>query len=293
MRNPEERPRQFAVKYKKGAEYDEPAVNRRGFDDEDEPRRRRAFSDDDESEGKKFFARRTLRDREEEEAEESRSYRTARASRRKFEEEYDDDEEEEDDRRKAPRIVRVFAWVALLAILFTCGYLGANYFFSWADKKGGPRVGDVYGSGSEVTQAQSQQSETTPTVGNATYNLYVPEDGKIIKRGIDIRKGLTEEDIEKVATIYIDGLKETNSLDNGVQLLNVFCSGDWLYLDMTSAFQKSMQTLGKEKGALVITGLVQTMKENFPPIKKIKFYIDGKESKVKTPVDLTQPWEIN
>ena len=35
----------------------------------------------------------------------------------------------------------------------------------------------------------------------------------------------------------------------------------------------------------------KTVSSNFPPVKKIKFYIDGKEATDKTPVDLTQPWE--
>ena len=85
------------------------------------------------------------------------------------------------------------------------------------------------------------------------YNLYIP-DGTAYTE-IEIKKGMAEEDIEKVASVYIDGLKETKMLDNNVRVLNVFKSGDWLYLDMTGAFSSSLKTLGKDKAAARSPGL--------------------------------------
>lgn len=283
MRDTDGRQRQFVVKSRKEPEYDEPAV-----------RRRRSFAEE-EDEGKArpgFFARRSLREREEEEAEEARLSQRSRRRAQEYYDSVDNDDEEEDEQRKAPKVVRIFSWIALLVILFAIGYLGANYFFSWADKKGGPRVGEVYGSGTEVTQSQNQAKSEEPVSSASTaYTLYIPENGKLTKRGIDINKGLTEDDIEKVASMYIDTMKESNQFGGGVRILSVFQSGDWLYLDMTADFQSSIKKLGKDKGAEIINGLVTTMAENFPPIKKVKFYIAGKESAMKNPADLTQPWE--
>ena len=283
MRDTDGRQRQFVVKSRREPEYDEPAV-----------RRRRSFAEEDD-EGKArpgYFARRSLREREEEEAEEARISQRSRRRVQEYDDGADNDNDEEDEQRKAPKVVRIFSWIALLAILFAIGYLGANYFFSWADKKGGPRVGEVYGSGTEVTQSLRQaKSEDFASSASAAYTLYIPEDGKLTKRGIDINKGLTEDDIEKVVSMYIDTMKESNQLGAGVRVLSVFQSGDWLYLDMTADFQSSIKKLGKDKGAEIINGLVTTMAENFPPIKKVKFYAAGKESAMKSPVDLTQPWE--
>lgn len=299
MRDPEEKPRQFAVR-KKRDEYDEPAVRRRKLREEDEePRRRRAFSEEDEEgDGKArpgFLSRRaTLREREEAEDEEEKQSRTRFRRSRREEEDVEDDEEEEgeDEGRKAPKVVRIFAWIALLVILFALGYLGANYFFGLADRRGA-RVGDVYGSSSEVPKTQSPDAAAPAAAGTAAYDVYVPDGGKLTKRTIDIQKGLVEDDITKVASVFVDSLKETNALAGDASVLNVFRNGDCLYLDMSGAFQTSLKKLGADPGKLVVTGLVKTMKENFDPITRIKFYVDGKESVMKTPVDLTVPCEAN
>lgn len=289
MRDPEERTRHFIVRKKKEEDFDEPSVRRFSDQQGNNSSHERQWHDEDEKDNLRegFFARYTGKGQSEGDRVNARSRKSSE------EDDYDDEfEEEEDNSKKAPLLVRIFAWIALLAIFFVCGYLGANYFFNWADKKGGPRVGNVVGSGTEAEQVSvGANASTVP--GNAKYNLYIPEGKTFTAREIEIEKGMVEEDIQKVASVYIDGLKETKMLDNAVRVLSVFRSGDWLYLDMTGAFTSSLKTLGKDKAALVITGLVKTMKDNFPPIKKIKFYIEGKESAEKTPVDLKSPWEIN
>ena len=291
MRDPEERTRHFIVRKKKEEEiFDEPSEKRVSAQQKERvsPERKRAGEEDNENLKAGFFARYTGKVRGDDDVQ-------AERSRARFEESFNDDEfeeEEEDESKKAPLLVRIFAWVALLAIFFVCGYLGANYFFNWADKKGGPRVGNVVGSGTEASRVVSGANVSNGS-GNVKYDLFIPEGKTFTEREIEIKKGMVEEDIEKVVSVYIDGLKETQMLDNSSRVLNVFRSGDWLYLDMTGAFGTSLKTLGKDKASMVITGLVRTMRDNFPPIKKVKFYIDGKESGEKAPVDLTKPWEIS
>ncbi len=290
MRDPEARTRHFIIKKKKEEEiFDEPSERRAsGYQRERvSPERMRAKEEEKENLKAGFFARYD-KGRSDDEKLRNRSPES-------FDEQYDEEEFEEDmeeEGRKAPLLVRIFSWIALLAIFFVCGYLGANYFFNWADKKGGPRVGDVVGSGTEAREI-STASNVSGAPGTVKYDLFIPEGTSFTEREIEIKKGMTEEDIEKVASVYIDGLKETKMLDNNVRVLNVFRSGDWLYLDMTGAFSSSLKTLGREKSSQVITGLVRTMRDNFPPVRKVKFYIDGKESGEKTPADLTKAWEIN
>lgn len=290
MRDPDERTRHFIIRKKKEEEnFDEPSVKRISAQQRDNTSRggNRVREEERENLREGFFARYSGKGKADDDRSEDRS-------RENRDDDYVDDdfEEKEDDSRKAPLLVRIFAWVALLAIFFVCGYLGANYFFNWADKKGGPRVGNVVGSGTEAARV-SVSANASNGPGNVKYKLYIPDGTSFTDREIEINKGMVEEDIEKVASVYVDGLKETKMLDNNVGVINVFRSGDWLYLDMTGAFSSSLKTLGKDKAAIVITGLVRTMKNNFPPIKKVKFYIDGKESGEKVPVDLTSPWEIN
>ena len=289
MRNPEERQRHFVIRDKKDENYDQPAVRRRGLvrEDEDEAREEREAR---EEKPQRPRARRTLREREMEEEEEVRSLRGSRKRKTMWRADFDEEDEydDEEQRPRAPKIVRVFAWIALVVILFTCGYVATNYFFAWSDKQGGDRIGGVYGSGAEIAETAAQQE---PAPSNAQYSIYVPDGQSFQTRAIEIKPGGTrEDDIQKVLSMYIDSLKETKAMAPAVSVTNVFQSGEWLYVDLTAAFQSSIKKLGKDKAAQALNGMLNTMRDNFPPVKKIKFYVNSKEITDKTPVDLTTAW---
>ncbi len=291
MRDPEEKQRHFVIRDKKEENYDQPAVRRRGLI------RAEAHEERAEQEAKPRSprARRSLREREMEEEEEARSLRGSRKRKTMKRADFDEEDDYEDDeysRPRAPKIVRIFAWVALVVILFTCGYVATNYFFAWSDKQGGGRIGNVYGSGAEVAaEAPPSGQEAGTEPAGARYSIYVPEGTSFQTRAIDLKPGGTrEEDMQKVLSMYIDSLKETKAMDPAVSVTNVFQSGEWLYVDLTPAFQSSIKKLGKDKAEQALNGMLNTMRDNFPPVKKIKFYVSSKEITDKTPVDLTDAW---
>lgn len=272
-------------------DFDTPTASRKGLAERKEPGKDTGSGQEDVSASRGYFVRRSLRERDLEE-EEQRSRPASGRSRQKPVNEIDDEEyyEEEVSSTKAPKLVRLFAWVALLAVFFTGGYVGANYLFNRADRSG-VRIGGVVGSGAEVRDGHGLPS--AEGVGDAEYKLYLPlADGEFEQRNIKIRKGLPEEDIQRILTVYSDGLKEMTYFEPDVRVLNIFRSGDWLYVDMSQDFLRSLKLMGRDKSTKALTGLVRTMQENFPPIKKIKFYVDGKESKDKNPIDIENAWEL-
>lgn len=289
MASPEERDEEFRNNGD-ATDFDTPTAGRKGF------LRRKPDSETQENAGasRGYFVRRSLREREiEEERQHRQTLQKQEIDTRRRDDEDDDEYEydyEDAGSTKAPRPVRFFAWAALLAIFFAGGYVGANYFFNKADRSGA-RIGGVVGSGPEVSEGGVLPSASG--LGEVGYKLYIPlAAGDFETRDIKISKGLPEEDIQRILTVYTDGLKELTYFEPGVQVLNIFRSGDWLYIDMSQDFLKSLKTMGRDKSTLALTGLVRTMQENFPPIKKIKFYVDGKESKDKNPVDIENAWEL-
>lgn len=270
-------------------DFDTPAAKRKGVFPKAKAKAKQEAADTqgNVSASRGYFVRRSLRERDAEEEKPAFS-----KPRQRVLEEFDDEDEyyEEAGSTKAPKLVRVFAWVALLAIFFTGGYVGANYLFNKADR-GGVHIGGVVGSGAEVREGAGLPS--AEGLGEAEYKLYMPlAGGDFEERKIKIRKGLPEEDIQRILTVYTDGLKELSYFEPGVRVLNIFRSGDWLYVDMSGDFLKSVKALGREKSTLALTGMVRTIQENFPPIRKVKFYVDGKESKDKNPIDIENAWEL-
>ena len=143
MNDPDKRERQFVVRGKREYDYDTPSVRRRQTLREREEEEERLEKEE------RLSRTRGKRRPEREEYEEEEIPRRSRKAPPVEEDEVEDDYYEEEE-HKAPKIVRIFAWIALMVILFACGYLATNYFFSWSDKRGGELIVNVFGKGSEV-----------------------------------------------------------------------------------------------------------------------------------------------
>jgi hypothetical protein len=215
------------------------------------------------------------------------------------------DEEEDEARSRAPLVFRLLAWTSLIVIFFAVGYGATSLAFKWLDKK-------AYEDGAARTPENLVNTpeearnllNRTPGGGDAplsadsaaqggvyvTVTMSIPDGNSFKTRQIRCSGALREDTIKQTLAAYMDAMKESQILSAKAQELNIFQSGEWLYLNMSGDFLESIKTLGADKSRLMLTGLVKTMSDNFPPVNKVKFYIYGKEVRDKKPVDLTSPW---
>ncbi|MCL2683727.1 MAG: GerMN domain-containing protein [Synergistaceae bacterium] len=213
---------------------------------------------------------------------------------------------------RAPLVFRILAWTSLVIIFFAVGYGATSLAFKWLDSRaynrGAARTpSNLSGSPEEtqniltrtpqtqdaVVQNAATDSQNTPGEGDIIATISIPDGNTFKTRQIRCTNALQEDRIKQVLSAYMDTMKESQMLGAGVQDLNIFQSGDWLYLNMNGAFLESIKTFGADKSRVMLTGLVKTITDNFPPINKIKFYVDGKEVSDKNPLDLTAPWGIS
>ena len=217
-------------------------------------------------------------------------------------EEWDDVEEDEDDdydrdkRRKAPLLFRLLAWLSLVVIFFAVGYGLTSFAFKWLDARGGSRTPQnlaVTPEEAETVVSHARSADATDRGdGSVTVMISVPEGNRFVTRPIQCVGSLREDTVKQALSSYMDAVKEGKMLDPSASNLNIFLSGEWLYLNMNRSFLESLKALGAEESRVLLTGLVKTMADNFTPISKIKFYVEGKEVLDKTPVDLTMPWGL-
>ena len=203
-------------------------------------------------------------------------------------------EEDEEEVRKSPLIVRLIAWASVIAVFFAVGYGGTSLLFKWMDSKGS-NPANLIATSEDAKEyvTQKSQGEETTVEGEKTFTLSIPNgtDG-FEPRTIRVLGEFPEEEMQRVVSAYVDALKEGKWFDPGVQILQVFRSGEWIYLNMSAPFLTSLKALGKEKSQLALTGLVKTLSDNFSQVAKVKFYVDGQEVKEKNPVDLSLPWKL-
>jgi hypothetical protein len=229
--------------------------------------------------------------------------------------EWNDEDEGDEVSSRAPLVFRLLAWTSLVVIFFAVGYGATSLAFRWldsrADRSGEQRIpGNLVNTPAQAENllSQSAQSRSEPVTSEAGYTADTPspqEDGTYVNVTISIPDGntfktrqircsgpLREDTMKQALSAYLDAMKESEMLSAAAQDINLFQSGDWLYLNMNGSFLESVKSGGADKSRMMLTGMVKTMADNFAPVNKIKFYIDGKEVRDKKPIDLTAPWGI-
>ncbi|MDR2523850.1 MAG: GerMN domain-containing protein [Synergistaceae bacterium] len=191
--------------------------------------------------------------------------------------------ERDKQRPKAPLLLRVLAWCGVVMLCFVLGYVSTSYMLDFLDRR------LLYkGQGSEQG-GETALLPSEPNVQKAEFSLYYPKDGT-----------LTEERVEVMVRIQEDSIQETVSkllslsgfFARDVTVKHVFRNVDTVYLDLSGAFLPALNAVGARPSTLFITGVVRTMRDNFPPITKVRFLVDSKVTSTGAPVDLTAVWQL-
>jgi len=206
-----------------------------------------------------------------------------------------EEEEYEEERHKAPFLVRLFAWIVMLLLLGAAGYYAANYFMGYAENKSASTVADS-GNAQDIALEDKKEAETaapqeTEDIATTTYKLYIPSGKDFVVRKVEITSGRIEQNMQKLLSMYFDSLIEEGIISSDAHFLNIFKSEDLLYINADSDFEKLIGSLDETKATKVITGMLSTLWNNFS-VRKVKFYINSKESELKTPVDLSVQWGL-
>ncbi len=194
---------------------------------------------------------------------------------------------------KAPLLFRIIAWAGVILFCFVAGYVGTSLALRVLNKKDILVRSDVAENreGAEGVLAQ-ENGEIRLNARKVAFTLHYPKEGTIASEKVELLSGIMDDDIRQVVEKIISYLPGKFSAD--VKVLHTFRAGNTLYLDFPASFVSSLASQGNEESTLFITGIVQTMTENFSPIVKVRFLVNGQVpgEKAGSPVDLSVPWQL-
>lgn len=219
-------------------------------------------------------------DEQEEQVREAREFRRSGRS-----------EEKEPEKKRIPLPIRILVWLGLLGIFFGAGYFVAGAGLRFLNNLGVGSQKNVVAN-SEEAQRFMASSQEEVTVYRKEYVVYTLENGQLERSIMPIAPGVLEEDMVTVLERVLEPLRVASGTQQPLRVLHVFRAGDMLYIDMNASFANALKALGSQDAAQIMTGLVRSMVENFPPAEQILFFVDGKLSKVTDPLDLTVPWAL-
>lgn len=226
----------------------------------------------------------------------------------RYEEDYEDDfggrrprrrgrDSRSSGRERPPLLLRLLSWIGVILLCFVAGYLGTSWMMRSLNTRSLLKPENrVENSGDLKVLTESEQAKVPPAgtrgdVQQISLRLYHLKDGGLAEATRSFLSCPQEDNIKEAVHALLS-LSGVEGVDSGVRVLHVFRSAETVFLDFSGGFTAALSQMGLRSSQFLVTGIVRTMQENFPPIVKVRFLIDGAVSSGGAPIDLTVPWQL-
>ena len=205
---------------------------------------------------------------------------------------------EEEAEKPTPLLLRILSLLGVMLLCFVLGYLGTSWVVDFLNRKLLLKPENRIENQDDLSNFEkSEQDRSTKNIlmnsGNfqqISINIYHVKDGAIAEARRNFLARTREDNIKDAVTEIIAMSNVPNS--DKIKLLHVFRNDESLFLDMSGQFTAALASMGKQKSLLLITGILRTMQDNFPPVSQVRFLIDSKPAKSGGIVDLSSTWKL-
>ena len=199
---------------------------------------------------------------------------------------------EDAERKKAPLILRAFAWLSVVVIFVVAGYYGADQALKMLDRNELIQQKDVV-SNTDQLQKLLDSASGGEGVVEARKNVDVFSLGPdgLVKGSLKILADTQEDEIAKAVKAVFSDSSETWAAS--VEPRHLFRDGVSFYLDLPRSFLSGLESMPEERALLMITGIVRTVVQNFAPINRVFFLVDGRWVQRVGNIKLSEPWGID
>ena len=200
-------------------------------------------------------------------------------------------------RERPPLLLRLLSWLGIILLCFVAGYLGTSWMMRSLNTRSLLKPENRVENGEDLKNLMESEKAKAALAGargdlqKLNLKLYYLKDGGLAE---ETRSFLTrtQEDNVKDAVHTLLSLSGFEGVEAGVRVLHVFRSADTVFLDFSGSFAAALSKLGQRNSQFLVTGIVRTMQDNFPPVVKVRFLLDGAVSSSGAPIDLTVPWQL-
>ncbi|MDY3868662.1 MAG: GerMN domain-containing protein [Pyramidobacter sp.] len=198
---------------------------------------------------------------------------------------------EEKKQKKVPLFFRLCAWGALIVIFVAAGYYGTDEGLKLLDRKEMVNQKDVV---SDTAQLQKLLDATSPDdsrlESRKSYDIFSLGTEGLVKGNMKILADTQEDEIaEAVKSVFSNSAEAWTS---GIEARHLFRDGVSLYLDLPASFLTGLEGMSEERALLMITGIVRTLVQNFPPVNRVFFLIEGRWVPNVGTIKLSEPWGL-
>jgi hypothetical protein len=201
------------------------------------------------------------------------------------------------ERPKAPLMLRVLTWTGIVLLCFVGGYLGTSWGIKFLNQQDLLVQKDVVVTtegAKDLIQNQATENTAQKQDNSDVKKLSIklsypnPKDGTLISESFELISGIKEQEIKETVEKLFSVSK---MFSKEVLVKHIFRNATTLYVNVSGPFIPMLSNAGQEKSSSFIKGVVNTMKENFPPINEVRFLVNGNVNSAGSPVDLSAAWK--
>lgn len=192
-------------------------------------------------------------------------------------------------RRPQPVMLRMLSWIGFILVCFAAGYLGTSWLMNWMNTKSLLKPDDRVRTFADFEALNdAKQASLSSSAGQLSATLYYVDGENIVNTVRDFPAVTQEDGMASSA----ESVMQLSGAGSSIKVLHVFRSGETVYLDMPGAFVSALSDAGQMKALRILTAIVRTMQDNFPPVVRVKFLVDSKTPEQGGIVDLSVPWQL-
>lgn len=191
--------------------------------------------------------------------------------------------------QKAPFAVRFLAWSGVLVLFLCAGYYGSGMFLELLDNKEIVSEKNVVSSTEELQKYLRSVSEGHAAIApRKDLTIYTLSGDNLVRRPMKIIADVQEDEImQALSEVFKTSSEPWAAL---IRPLHVYRDGVTAYVDLPRSFTSGLGTLEESRAVLMISALVRTLIDNFPPLRQVYFLEEGKWVHSVGGIRLSDPW---
>lgn len=203
-----------------------------------------------------------------------------------------------DEGKPTPLLLRILMILGVILLCFVIGYMGTSWVVDFLNRKLLLKPENRIENQQDLSDFEAADRKRTAReaiisgadVQQISLNLYHLKDDNIAETRRNFLARTHEDNISDAVNEIIMMSNVPNA--DRIKLLHVFRNDETAFLDMSGQFASAINAMGRQKSLLLITSIVRTMQENFPPVSQVRFLIDSKPPQSGGEVDLSSVWKL-
>lgn len=191
-------------------------------------------------------------------------------------------------RTRAPLPLRFLAQLSVALIFLAGGYYGTDWFLKLLDGKGVVKQENVVANTTELQRLLASESGEAVVAERKELAVYLLGSNGMVKATLRVLADVQEDEIMQAVKAAFG--QSSESWANVIEPKHVYRDGVTAYIDLPRGFSSGLEKMSEQRALLLLTGIVRTVVENFPPIKQIYFLEEGRWAPNVGTIRLSDPW---